>query len=117
MAFYGAYFEAGIGILMITALSLFGMGDVHRVVALKNLLTGSLRGVAVLVLAVEGTIDWEYGLPMAFGGLLGGYLGGMLSDRVSRTGLRVVAVVIGFSVAAYYFWNLYGPMGLWIGGE
>src|SRR5215210_6472844 len=49
VAFYGGYFGAGIGILMIATLSLFGTGYVHRVVALKNLLTGSLRGVAVLV--------------------------------------------------------------------
>ena len=117
VAFYGGYFGAGIGILMITALSLFGMGDVHRVVALKNLLTGSLRGAAVLVLAVEGAIRWGYGVPMAFGGLLGGYLGGMLSGRVNRTALRTVVIAIGFGVAAYYFWNLYGPAGFRIGGE
>ena len=44
VALYGGYFGAGIGILMISALSLYGMSDVHRVVALKNLLTGCLRG-------------------------------------------------------------------------
>jgi len=117
VAFYGGYFGAGIGILMITALSLFGIGDVHRVVALKNLLTGSLRGMAVLVLAVEGAIDWGYGLPMALGGLFGGYLGGMLSGRVNPTVLRTVVIAIGFSVASYYLWTLYGPAGFWIGGE
>jgi len=117
VAFYGGYFGAGIGILMIAALSLFGTGDVHRVVALKNLITGSLRGVAVLVLAVEGTIDWGYGLPMALGGLLGGYLGGMLSGRVNRTALRTVVMAIGFGVAAYYLWTLYGPAEFRIGGE
>jgi hypothetical protein len=95
VAFYRGYLGAGIGILMIAALSLFGTGGVHRVVALKNLLTGSLRTVAVLVLAVKGAIDWGYGLPMALGGLSGGYLGGVLSGRVSRTGLRTVVIAIG----------------------
>ena len=75
VAVYGGYFGAGIGILMISALSLFGMGDVGRVVALKNLLTGCLRGVAVVVLIVEGTVNWGYGVPMVLGGLLGGYVG------------------------------------------
>jgi hypothetical protein len=42
VALYGGYFGAGIGILMISALSLLRMGDVHRVVPLKNLLTGCL---------------------------------------------------------------------------
>ena len=93
------------------------MGDVHRVVALKNLLTGCLRGVAVLVLVVEGAINWGYGVPMAFGGLLGGYLAGMVSGRVNHTVLRSVVIAIGLCVAAYYFLSLHGPTEFHIGGE
>jgi uncharacterized membrane protein YfcA len=117
VAIYGGYFGAGIGILMISALSLLRMGDVHHVVPLKNLLTGCLRGVAVLVLVIDGVIDWGYGLPMALGGLIGGYLGGTLTGRVNRTALRAVVVIIGFGLTAYYFWTLYGPPGLHFGGE
>ncbi len=117
VALYGGYFGAGIGILMISALSLYGMGEVHRVVALKNLLAGCLRGVAVLVLMVEGAINWGYRVPMAFGGLLGGYLAGMVSGRVNRTVLRAVVIAIGFCVAAYYFLTLYGPAEFHIGSE
>ena len=72
VAIYGGYFGAGIGILMISALSLLRMGDVHRVVPFKNLLAGCLRGVAVVVLVIYGEIAWGYGIPMAFGGLIGG---------------------------------------------
>ena len=117
VALYGGYFGAGIGILMISVLSLYGMGAVHRVVALKNLLTGCLRGVAVLVLVVEGAVNWGYGLPMAFGGLVGGYLAGIVSGRVNRAVLRGVVIAIGFGLAAYYFLTLYGPPELRIGGE
>jgi uncharacterized protein len=117
VALYGGYFGAGIGILMISALSLLGMGDVHRVVPLKNLLTGCLRGVAVLVLVIEGAVNWGYGLPMAFGGLVGGYLAGMVSGRVNRAVLRGVVIAIGFGLAAYYFLSLYGPPELRVGGE
>jgi uncharacterized protein len=102
---------------MISVLSLYGMGSVHRVVALKNLLTGCLRGVTVLVLVVEGAVNWGYGLPMAFGGLVGGYLAGIVSGRVNRAVLRGVVIVIGFGLAAYYFLTLYGPPELQIGGE
>lgn len=117
VALYGGYFGAGIGILMISALSLLRMGDVHRVVPLKNLLTGCLRGVAVVVLVLEGEINWGYGLPMALGGLIGGYLGGTLTGSVNRSVLRAVVMVIGFGVAAYYFLTLYGPADLHFGGE
>jgi len=117
VAVYGGYFGAGIGILMISALSLMRLGDIRRVVALKNLLTGCLRGVAVAVLIVEAKVDWGYGLPMALGGLIGGYLGGMASGRANRTVIRGVVIGLGFGMAAYYFWTLYGPPELHIGGE
>jgi len=116
VAIYGGYFGAGIGILMISALSLLRMGDVHRVVPFKNLLVGCLRGVAVVVLVVYGEINWGYGVPMAVGGLLGGYLGGVLTRRVNRSALRAVVITIGFGLAAYYFWALYGPADLQLGG-
>jgi uncharacterized protein len=117
IAVYGGYFGAGIGLLMISALSLFGMGDVNRVVPLKNLLTGCLRGVAVAVLIIEGVVNWSYGLPMILGGLIGGYIGGMISHRAPRRFLRTLVIVIGFGVAAYYFWNVYGVSIPRIGGE
>ena len=117
VAIYGGYFGAGIGILMISALSLLRMGDVHQVVPLKNLLAGCLRGVAVVVLVIYGEINWGYGVPMAVGGLIGGYLGGALTGRINRTALRAVVMVIGSGLAAYYFWTLYGPTGLRFGGE
>jgi uncharacterized membrane protein YfcA len=117
VALYGGYFGAGIGILMISALSLLRIGNIHRVVALKNILAGCLRGVAVVVLVFEGLVDWRYGLPMAVGGLVGGYLGGLVSHRANRTVVRWMVIGIGFGVAVYYFWRLYGPPVLHIGGE
>jgi uncharacterized membrane protein YfcA len=117
VALYGGYFGAGIGILMISALSLLRMGDVHRVVPFKNLLAGCLRGVAVVVLVIYGEIHWGYGVPMAVGGLIGGYVGGALTGRVNHTVLRGVVVTIGFGLAAYYFWTLYGRSVLHITGE
>jgi len=117
VALYGGYFGAGIGILMISTLSFMGLGDIRRVVALKNLLTGCLRGVAVAVLIVEGTVNWGYGLPMALGGLVGGYVGGLVSHRANRAVVRWIVIGIGFGVAAYYFWRLYGMPVMQVGGE
>jgi uncharacterized protein len=116
VALYGGYFGAGIGILMIGALSFISPGDIRHVVALKNLLTGCLRAVAVIVLVIEGNVDWKYGAPMALGGLVGGYLGGLISHRANRVLVRSIVIVIGFGVAAYYFWKLYGPAVMRISG-
>jgi uncharacterized protein len=76
VALYGGYFGSGIGILMIGALSFISRGDIRHVVALKNFLTLWMRGAAILVLVLEGNVSWNYGVPMAVGGLVGGYVGG-----------------------------------------
>jgi uncharacterized protein len=117
VALYGGYFGAGIGILMIGALSFISPGDIQHVVALKNLLAGCLRGMAVIVLVIEGNVDWRYGAPMAFGGLAGGYIGGLVSHHANRFVVRSIVIGIGFGVAAYYFWKLYGPAVMHPGGE
>ena len=108
VGFYGGYFGSGIGILMIGALSFISRGDIRHVVALKNLLTLCMRGAAVLVLVCEGNVNWSYGVPMAMGGLIGGYVGGMISHRANRTVIRAIVIGVGFAASIYYFWKWYG---------
>jgi uncharacterized membrane protein YfcA len=114
---YGGYFGSGIGILMIGALSFISRGDIRHVVALKNFLTLCMRGVAVLVLVLEGDVNWNYGVPMAIGGLVGGYVGGMVSHRADRKVVRSIVITIGFAASAYYLWKLYGPAVMPAGAE
>jgi uncharacterized protein len=109
VALYGGYFGAGIGILMISALTFISPGEIRHVIALKNFLNSWMRAAAVLVLVVEGNVDWKYGAPMAIGGLVGGYIGGIVSHRANRTVVRLIVIGIGLAVSAHYFWKLYGP--------
>src|SRR3982751_6140392 len=117
VAVYGGYFGSGIGILMIGALSFISRGDIRHVVALKNFLTLCMRGVAVVVLVIAGDVNWNYGVPMAIGGLVGGYLGGMVSHRANRTVVRSIVIATGFGASAYYLWKLYGPPAVRTGVE
>jgi uncharacterized protein len=117
VALYGGYFGSGIGILMIGALSFISRGDIRHVVALKNFLTLCMRGAAILVLVLEGNVNWSYGVPMAIGGLIGGYVGGMISHRAHRTVVRSIVIAIGFAASAYYLWKLYGPAVVGTGAE
>lgn len=114
---YGGYFGSGIGILMIGALSFISRGDIRHVVALKNFLTLCMRGAAILVLVFEGNVNWNYGVPMAVGGLFGGYIGGMISHRANRAVIRTIVISIGFAASAYYFWKLFGPTVMRPGAE
>jgi uncharacterized membrane protein YfcA len=117
VAIYGGYFGAGIGILVIAAVDLIGLTDIHSILPLKNALCGSLRAVAVTVFLVEGKVNWKYGLVMAAGALLGGYIGGSVVRWVNRTVVRVGIVALGFGMAAYYFWRIYATGIHLFGGD
>jgi uncharacterized membrane protein YfcA len=106
VALYGGYFGAGIGILMIGALSFISPGEIRHLVALKNFLNGWMRGVAVFVLVLNGNVAWKYGAPMAIGGLVGGYIGGIVSHCANRTVVRSIVIGIGLAVSGHYFWKL-----------
>jgi uncharacterized protein len=105
VAVYGGYFGAGIGILMISALSLIGVGDIHRVNALKTLLASFINAVSAITWVEEGKVEWKYALIMAVVSIIGGYLGAYYSRRLNKTLVRWVVIAIGFGLAAFFFYQ------------
>jgi len=103
VAVYGGYFGAGIGILMLTALSFMGLGDVHRVNAVKTVLAAAINGVSLVIFIVANAIRWELALPMAAAAVLGGYAGAAVGRRLPRALVRWFVILVGFGLAAYYF--------------
>jgi uncharacterized membrane protein YfcA len=100
---YGGYFGAGIGILMLTSLAFTGLGDIHRMNAVKTVLAAAINGVAVAVFVAGGIVDYGYGLGMAVAGVLGGYAGARLGRRLPRAAVRAFVVAVGLALSAYYF--------------
>jgi hypothetical protein len=107
VALYGGYFGAGIGILMLAALSLMGMRDIHRMNGVKMFLGMLINAVAVAVFAAYGLVRWPEALLMAVAALLGGFAGASLSKRVSRDAVRGIVIVVGFAMAGVEFWKAY----------
>jgi len=95
MAVYGGYFGAGISILILTALGLLGLGDIHQANGLKNIYTLALKGVAVIYFIVEGIVVWHAALTMAVGAIIGGYIAAALGRKASSTTMRWIVVIIG----------------------
>jgi uncharacterized membrane protein YfcA len=109
VALYGGYFGAGIGILMISSLSLLGLGDIHRVNALKTVLAACINIVSAITWVLKTKIEWMFVLPMVAAAILGGYLGARFSRRLDKRVVRWIVIVIGFGLAGWYLWKRYGP--------
>ena len=110
VAVYGGYFGAGIGILMLTSLSFMGMGDVHRINAVKTILAAVINGVSILIFIIDpviagraAVIRWDYAAVMAVASIFGGYYGAVVGRRLPRWLIRGFVVVVGLVLAAYYF--------------
>ena len=95
VAIYGGYFGAGVGILMLAALGLMGLTNIHRMNGLKNWGGLCMNLVAAITFAASGLVDWPVGLAMALGAAVGGYLGSRAAQRVPQQVVRSLIGVIG----------------------
>jgi uncharacterized protein len=105
VAVYGGYFGAGIGILMLSALAMMGLSDIHRMNAIKTLLASVINGTSVVVFVATGKVHWPFAIAMAIAASAGGYLGAHAARRVDRRVVRAIVVSIGFVLASYYFYR------------
>ena len=105
VSFYVGYFGAGAGFLFMTLLALFGYQDIHAINALKVLANTLANGIAFLIFVVDGQVVWRYCLLAMVACAIGGYASASLARKVPQTVLRGTVVVIGLSMAAWFFWR------------
>lgn len=121
VAVYGGYFGAGIGILMLAVLGCLGLGDIHRLNAVKNVLATTVNGTTAIVFMAAaalpeglmtpsgtgtfgaGLVSWPHVVVMAVASALGGVAGVRLARRLPATVVRRLVALIGFLLAGYHF--------------
>jgi uncharacterized protein len=106
-AVYGGYFGAGLGVLLMAALTILGADDIQEANALKNLLATVVTSVAIVVFVSAGVIAWTPTLVVLAGAAVGGYAGARLVRRIDAAVLRIAIVGVGICLTAYYFWRHY----------
>jgi len=122
VALYGGYFGAGIGILMLAVLGSLGLGNIHKINAIKNLLGTVINGSAALLFTLlsivgrwwppaeataglaggAGAVSWPHVAVMGVSAVLGGLAGSQLARRLPAGVVRRGVAVIGFALAGYY---------------
>jgi uncharacterized membrane protein YfcA len=107
VCFYIGYFGAGAGFLMMSVLAVFGIQNINQINALKVIATATANGIAVVTFIVEKQIVWKYCLLMMIAAAVGGYLGARYSRGLNPRLMRMLVVVLGLGMAAYFFWKQY----------
>ncbi len=99
VALYGGYFGAGIGIMMLAALSLLRLTDIYQMNGLKNFFGMCINAVAGACFAWSGAILWGDAVTMAMGAIAGGYGGAGLARKAGPKAVRAAAVFVGLAMA------------------
>lgn len=105
VCFYIGYFGAGAGFLLITLLSLYGFDDLHEVNALKVVATTLANGMAFVLFVVNGQVEWHFCLLAMVTCAIGGYTSARFARKIPQPVLRMMVVVIGISMSAWFFWK------------
>jgi uncharacterized membrane protein YfcA len=107
VSFYGGYFGAGVGILILAVFSLATGGDYRSANVAKNFVS-SLNGLAAsMVFATQGVIPWPQTFALMIGTLVGGLAGSHLARTIPRNLVRVLIVGMGVVltvVFAHRYW-------------
>jgi len=93
---YGGAFQAGVGLLIVVALSRSGL-DLVNANAVKVVVILVLTTIAVPVFVIRGQVDWGFAAVLAIGFAAGGWIGARVAVR---GGERIIKpVLIGAVVA------------------
>ncbi|QDV54399.1 hypothetical protein Mal33_03530 [Rosistilla oblonga] len=102
---YVGFIQAGMGILLLMAMSLLNTGDLLASNAIKNLIGFLVTLAAVGLFAVYGYIEWLPGLAMAMGNVVGGVVGAKLAIKKGNRLIFVFLIVVMTASGVKMIWS------------
>lgn len=102
VGFYGGYFGAGMGFMLVAVLTLAGAGGIHAANAEKNLAAFCINTTAVVPLLASGLVSVPAAAVVAAGGLAGGWAGAHLARRVPARPMRLGVAAMGLALTVSF---------------
>jgi uncharacterized protein len=103
VSIYGGYFGGGIGILMLAALTLYGLKDIVLMNSLKMALATLMNLTATAVFLFSGRIHWLEGIILAGGSIAGGFAGAHAGTRIPALYVRLLVIFIGLVLSVHFY--------------
>jgi uncharacterized membrane protein YfcA len=104
VGFYGGFIQAGVGFLLMAALSRVIGLDLVRVNMHKVFIVGFFTLAALIIFAARGQVLWIPGLALAVGNSIGGWIGSQLSVLKGERWIRNTLYVALFLMAIKLLW-------------
>lgn len=104
---YGGFFNAGLGIIILSYLTLAGHTDINAMNGLKLLISSTVSIVAIALFIHDGILAWYAGTVLLLGTLAGGYFSAHLSRRLPQQLVRRFVILASSVITLYFFYDTY----------
>jgi len=109
VSFYGGYFGAGVGVLILAVFSIATGGDYRSANVAKNFVSSLNAMVASGIFIAQGAVAWPQTLSlmagMICGGLAGAYVARVIPAKVARGMIVVVGAALTIVFAKLYWFD------------
>lgn len=96
---YGGLIQAGVGIIIMGALSLASQLSIHRINSIKVVVVAMYTTIALGAFIYFDLVEWKQGLCLAAGNSIGGFIGGRYSNVIPENIIKYTVLVISFTLA------------------
>ncbi|HDY7486061.1 TPA: sulfite exporter TauE/SafE family protein [Vibrio vulnificus] len=104
---YGGFFNAGLGIVTLSYLTLSGHRDIITMNGLKLLISTSVSLIAVVIFIFNGSIDWWNGFVVMLGSVVGGYVSAVVARNLNKMWVHRFVTMTSFVITGYFFVKVY----------
>ncbi|KQT35798.1 hypothetical protein ASG22_01905 [Chryseobacterium sp. Leaf405] len=105
LGIYGAYFGAGMGMIIFILYRFYGIKNNDTLEKLATVLVAANNGIALIIYTCAGLIFWPFVLVMVIGSVVGSYCGILLIKKVNTALVKKIMIGIG-AVITLYFLNV-----------
>jgi uncharacterized membrane protein YfcA len=102
---YGGFIQAGVGLLVITALRLLTGIDLVRTNAIKVFVIFFYTVIALGIFIMKGKVDWYLGPTLAVGNACGAWLGSHWAVAKGEKWIKVMLIVAVVAFAVRLIWQ------------
>ncbi len=104
---YGGFFNAGLGIITLSYLSLAGYTNINAMIGLKLVVSTTVSLIAIALFIYNGVIAWYEGSIVLCGTLIGGYVAAQVSRQLPKKHVRRFVIVASVAITLYFFFDIY----------